>query len=323
VESWSRGTTVSDQGDQSILPASKWVPGISADDPAGEVATAILDARLKAVGYWLPLAAERSDEDIEHVHQLRIATRRAVAALRMFADLVPAPEGDEFRAKLRRIRLAADEARNWDVLGQRFLSGAAQWADPIVYQFVEQVTWRRREVQPQLVAIHRELGAEQFNRQTEQLTADVRAQHGDADRPFGQRASQDLRPVLKKFFKAAKADLSSNEALHALRIRAKKLRYAMEIVASAFAPAFRKKLYPQVSLYQDLLGAVNDHATAKVLFQEWLAKSQDALQRAFLEGVILAESSAHRDLREAFLALWTPKVVRKLRRQFRACCDVP
>ena len=39
-----------------------------------------------------------------------------------------------------------------------------------------------------------------------------------------------------------------------LRIRTKKLRYTMEIVAVAFDSAFRKKLYPQVTLFQDLLG---------------------------------------------------------------------
>jgi CHAD domain-containing protein len=255
---------------------------------------------------------------------LRIATRRAVEALRIFADLIPTPAGDDLRAKFRRIRVAADEARNWDVLGQRFLTGAEASADRVVLQLVEQIRLRRREVQPRLVEVHEDLGAEQFEQQTDQLLQHVQAQRQrNATRRFGQRAAQDLEPVLKKFLRAAKADLSSDDALHALRIRAKKLRYAMEIVASAFEPAFRKKLYPQISRYQDLLGIVNDHATAKVLFHEWWAKSQDGPQRAFLEGLILAESVAHRDLRETFLALWTPKVVGRLRRQFRACCGVP
>ena len=63
-----------------------------------------------------------------------------------------------------------------------------------------------------------------------------------------------LAPVVKKFFKAAESDLTTDESFHGLRIRTKKLRYTMEIVAVAFDSAFRKKLYPQVTLFQDLLG---------------------------------------------------------------------
>ena len=64
---------------------SKWTAGISPDQPVCEVAGRVLDARLKAVCQSLPLAAEKSDEDVEHVHQLRISVRRAVEAVRVFS----------------------------------------------------------------------------------------------------------------------------------------------------------------------------------------------------------------------------------------------
>jgi CHAD domain-containing protein len=53
--------------------------------------------------------------DVEHVHQLRVATRRAVESVRLFSTMIPDEVGGNFRATLRRIRLAADQARNWDV----------------------------------------------------------------------------------------------------------------------------------------------------------------------------------------------------------------
>jgi len=98
----------------------------------------------------------------------------------------------------------------------------------------------------------------------------------------------------------------------------KKLRYTMEIVAVAFDSEFRKKLYPQVTLFQDLLGTVNDHATAKILFRDWLSKSENAEEKAFLEGLLLAEKRASDDLRAGFLATWTPQVVSGLKQEFRA-----
>ena len=95
----------------------------------------------------------------------------------------------------------------------------------------------------------------------------------------------------------------------------------MEIVAVAFASGFRKKLYPEIGALQDAMGTVNDHAMANRLFRDWFDKSQDAEERAFLEGLLLAEGRAHEDLRQAFLATWTPKTVGRLQRQFGVYCS--
>ena len=65
---------------QSDAPGGKWVEGVSPKQPLHEAAYRILESRLSAVWHWLPLAAEKSDEDVEYVHQLRVSTRRAVEA---------------------------------------------------------------------------------------------------------------------------------------------------------------------------------------------------------------------------------------------------
>jgi CHAD domain-containing protein len=273
-------------------------------------------ARLKAVCHYLPLAAEKSDEDIEHVHQLRISVRRAVEAVRVFSGLMDEAEVDALRDRLRRIRLAADEARNWDVMCERFLQGSG-----ITSKIVEQIKAHRREAQGPIVVVYQEISADACEAKIEKLVQEVESRcHGEGKRRFGRQAHRFLDPVVKKFFDAAESDLTTDESLHGLRIRTKKLRYTMEIVAVAFDSAFRKKLYPQITLFQDLLGTVNDHATAKTLFQDWLSKSEDAEQKAFLEGLLLAEERAAKDLQAAFLGTWTPKVVYGLRRQFRAYC---
>jgi hypothetical protein len=44
----------------------------------------------------------------------------------------------------------------------------------------------------------------------------------------------------------------------------------MEVVAGAFPSSFRRRLYPRLVAFQDSLGMVNDHATARALFAEWL-----------------------------------------------------
>jgi CHAD domain-containing protein len=225
-------------------------------------------------------------------------------------------EAEALRARLRRIRLAADEARNWDVMVERFSHGG-----DIPTKILEQIKARRREVQGPIVTVYQEVTADACEAKIDSLVQVVEShRHGEGKRRFGRQAPQYLVPVVKKFFKAAESDITTDESLHALRICTKKLRYTMEIVAVAFGSAFRKKLYPQVTLFQDLLGTVNDHATAKSLFGDWQSKCEDVEQTAFSGGLLLAEQRATEDLRAAFLATWTPKVVSGLKRQFRAYC---
>jgi CHAD domain-containing protein len=296
---------------------SKWIGGISPGQPVCEVASRVLGARLKAVLHALPLAAEKSDEDHEYVHQLRISVRRAVEAVRVFSRLMQDDEADALRKRLRQIRLAADEARNWDVMCERFSQGSGE---SIIARIVEQIKSHREEAQGPMRAVYQDATAESFDAKIEKLVEDIEFHRaGEGKRRFGRLAHRYLTPVLKKFFKAAESDLSTDESLHALRIRTKKLRYTMEIVAVAFDSAFRV-LYRQVSLFQDLLGTVNDHATAKSLFRDWLSKTDDGEEKAFFEGLLLAEQRATKDLQAAFLATWTPKVVSRLKRQFRPYC---
>ena len=96
---------MSDSKRMVAVPAAtrvgKWVKGLSHDLPVTVAANRVLDARLNAVWHWLLLAASHSPEDVEYVHQLRVAARRAVAAIRIFSPLLDGPAADRMRATLR------------------------------------------------------------------------------------------------------------------------------------------------------------------------------------------------------------------------------
>jgi CHAD domain-containing protein len=304
-------------------PGSKWVKGISAKQPLQKAAHRILDSRLTAVQHWLPLAAEKSDDDVEYVHQLRVSTRRAVEAVRVFSALIPESSRQDLLGRLRQIRLAANEARDLDVLCAEFLRCADASCEDTCRKIAEAITQRRQEAQQPIVAIHDELVAGKFDEQIENLLGQIKAAgKGKAKPTFGRQARNYLKSALVKFYKASEADLSDDEAFHNLRIRTKKLRYTMEIVEATFKPCFRKKLYGRISTLQDVMGMVNDHATAKTFFSDWCVKTEDLHEKAFFRGILLAEMKAHQDLRQAFDTIWTPRTVKKLRRQFRACCRV-
>ena len=88
----------------SMARMDKWIPGVSPDDRTSDVAGRTLRFRLVAVQHYLPLADEKADEDIEYVHELRVATRRTTAALRLYADMLPRRRTARMEMRLKRTR---------------------------------------------------------------------------------------------------------------------------------------------------------------------------------------------------------------------------
>ena len=66
----------------------KWLTTATAEAPADSVARAALAERLIAVRHFLDHALSGSDE-AEGIHQLRVWTRRASAALKLFEPALP------------------------------------------------------------------------------------------------------------------------------------------------------------------------------------------------------------------------------------------
>src|SRR5262245_2600601 len=100
-------------------PTDKWVEPIREGEAVAGVAVRSLRHRLDAVLHYLPLAAEQAGQSGEHVHQLRVWTRRADAALRLYRELTPRRRSRRMRKRLRRVRRAANDARDCDVLLRR------------------------------------------------------------------------------------------------------------------------------------------------------------------------------------------------------------
>src|SRR5262249_20900183 len=93
----------------------KWIRELTAALPLADAARRVLAIRLATVHRALPLAIQDARRDIEHVHQLRVATRRARAALDIFIDCLPDGAYRAAKKELRKIRRAAGAARDWDV----------------------------------------------------------------------------------------------------------------------------------------------------------------------------------------------------------------
>lgn len=301
-----------------VATSTKRTAGVSSRQSYGSAAHRIMQAGLKEVQHWLPLAAQRRcDDDGENVHHLRVSTRRADAAAKAFSDLADKDKVAALRQKLRQIRKAADAARDIDVNAERCASRVGTSSGALRAKLQANLCELRKQAQIPLVAIHAELSDGKFAELIRALLSELKTRHPKrAAQIYGKQARSILKPTLNKFFKAAQGGMSDDADIHRLRIQAKKLRYTMEIVAPAFAPAFGGKLYRQFCKYQDILGEIRDHVIAMEALRKWLAKPCDKQERAFLQGLLTAETLAHKELKGAFQMLWTKKSIEKLTEKF-------
>jgi adenylate cyclase len=116
------------------------------------------------------------------------------------------------------------------------------------------------------------------------------------------RAFEALRAV------AALAPDSEQEAMHAVRIDAKRLRYALEFLGDALPPS-RTVLIERLVALQDHLGAINDAATASRAAGGVLL--DDAVDLTPVQRASIARYAADRDreiarLRRGVASAWEP-----------------
>lgn len=299
-----------------MIRKSKWINGTRPEQPVTEVARQAVALRLEPVWHYLPLAALSAEEDVEYVHQLRVASRRATAALDIFAALTPPRRRRQMVKWLKRIRRACGPARDDDVLAQRLKVRAAKDPAGGSAQLLAQVEAHRRDAQAPIVEVHRAMQGKAFDHRVAQLVDKLRWRGEGPEPTFIQAAEGELRKLANIFFTATEADLSVPQALHQLRIEAKRLRYAMEIFAGVFDSAFRESLYPQVEHLQELLGRVNDHATAKVRFGRDRGEADRPEVASLLEEMVAEEQAAFVESRDGFFGWWTPSKCGPLRDEF-------
>ena len=202
---------------------------------------------------------------MEYVHQLRVGTRRAAAALRVFENALPRKLLKATKRTLRRLRRAAGDARDWDVFLASLPAAkplAAATAKPALDFLIGYAIGERNAAQSRLVDTAAGAGP-LFAEQSTELPGRARpiaSESAEANPPadFGALAAQQLGVLFREFTAAVEANPAEPAALHALRIVGKRLRYAVEIFAGCFPPVVKESLYPAVEQAQELLGEVQD-----------------------------------------------------------------
>jgi CHAD domain-containing protein len=301
-----------------MIQKSKWIAVDSPNEPVTRVARRAVRDRLLWVRHYMSLSAKRPEEDVEYVHQLRVCSRRATAALATFEAFFPKRRAAWFKKQLKRIRRAAGAARDFDVLALRLATALKSESSEAAAGLSAWVADDRRKAQPAIDEVHNRLRKRKFKRRIRQLASGARFR-GPAnlcEPTFAEAARCGMRHTLEEFFAAAEADLKDTGRLHVLRIAGKRLRYAMEIFAGAFGSKFRKQLYPRVEELQEKLGEINDHVAAVAHCQRGLHEIANESQRQLLARLLAAEEKSRDESLAAFFQFWTAERSEDLRHQF-------
>jgi triphosphatase len=230
--------------------------------PLFDLAQARIDQQVAALSAHE--AGVRSGDDPEDVHQMRVATRRLRAALRLFQPVLP-PTAPDLRRELAWIADILGEARDLDVQIDSLARAAGDLqAEPEAFRPVLCLFQARQSAARE--RLRSALSTERFATLVVELRALVAQPPRDVADDGLALADQLVRETHRKLRKAGEQlhPSASPTAMHRARIRAKRFRYALECLAPLYGrPA--QRLIRRAARLQDVLGSAQDAAVLREL----------------------------------------------------------
>ncbi|MBN8889269.1 MAG: CHAD domain-containing protein, partial [Rhodospirillales bacterium] len=216
--------------------------------------------------------------DSEPVHRMRVALRRLRAVMSLFGHAVACPALAEARLALKALAAALGPARDWDVFlaGTGRQVGAAFGGEPAVARLLAAAGRQRHAA---YAARGAELENAEFRRLGVALACLAAARPWERTAPTDPDAAARRDRLLAQPLEAFAArtlrrrarhlreigpDLSGlpDAALHAIRLQAKRLRYACEVFAPLYPGRRARRMIRRLAALQDRLGLLNDASVA-------------------------------------------------------------
>jgi len=256
-------------------------PGLEADDSMAEAARKTFHFHLQRMLYHEP--GTRLGEDIEELHDMRVATRRMRAAFRVFGDYLDMEQMSPFVKGLRRTGRALGAVRDLDVFWEkthRYLDNLPP-GQPVDLEPLQMV-WKaeRERAREQMLAyldsnryIRFKARFSEFLQKPGAGAQSVVSRQGE---PLPHRLRHVVPVAVYQRLAAVRAydewvtgpDVPL-ERLHQLRIAAKGLRYALEYFREVLGPE-AKVVINEVKALQDHLGDLQDAVVASNLLRDFL-----------------------------------------------------
>ncbi|MDP2834436.1 MAG: CHAD domain-containing protein [Pseudomonadota bacterium] len=273
-------------GAVQMAPTKASWPKLDPAQAAGLAWTRLVEAALAQLVDNLPGFLEQP-EDIEYLHQVRVALRRLMSLARLLAQLSqPDPA---WLAPLREHMAVLNPARDWDVFLWETLPRLDLPHDPAFQASALALAAAARQ------AAQGALASAAFTRVVLQLgqallTPPATSKHASA---WAAKAlEQRWKDVQRRGAALSDSDQAVDDvtARHRLRIAVKKLRYAGDALANLYGQRGKATL-AGLEKVQESLGALNDLAVAERLMQALaLAHPESAFSAGHVVGALSAST---------------------------------
>lgn len=293
-------------------PTKTVQPDIHQRQNPEEAWNAVMQAAMIQMVANVPGFLERA-QDLEYLHQLRIALRRLRAGLSLAKRLPSAP--GELVQPLRRLMRGLNPARDWDVFLHETLpqtlaalgedptqarEAAPQAGEDATLELIRETAMQQRQQAQDL------LRSPEFTRLVLDLGRALMqaSETGKAAPAAPGNAQAWAANILEKRWLALRkrcrhfARLNPNER-HLARIAAKKMRYA----ADAFLPLYGKRgarFVAALAQLQNVLGSANDaHVGAQMVRELPMKNVAIGFNLGRIEGALQVEAARHANLSAA------------------------
>ena len=264
-------------GPAALAPPDVVVPTLPAKPSGADVIRVAIASSVERLLLQLPQV--HLDQDVEGVHQARVASRRLRSDLRTFGALLDGGAVEELRAELAWLGGELGRVRDADVLGQQLRRRLAAHPEIDTGAAGDVLRLLDKQRKAALAAVTGELVGPRALALLDALVA-LAAEpplQAEADGP----AAKVLPPLVAKSWRKLRRhvrqldDPPADEALHQTRILAKRVRYAAEAVRPA-APKEAAYFARHAAAIQTVLGDQHDFVVAG----QWLAAHASSLRGA-------------------------------------------
>jgi triphosphatase len=278
---------LSPDGDPDLGPDD-----IDASMSAGEVAFAILRRQCAAMLAHEP--GTRLGEDPEELHDMRVATRRMRAALKLFSGALP-EQASFYRHELKWVAGALGDVRDLDVQIEHLeeLSSKQEEDREAFGEVVEALEERRAEAHERMLEA---LNSDRYERFVSAFAGMLRRgpegeehEEGVVNEPITAVAPDLVSRRYRKWRKSGKnlSEESPPEDYHEFRKEGKQLRYALEFLTDVYGEKPTDRLVKPLKEVQDGLGRHQDQIVAAELLENVAAGARRLPPRtAFAMGAL-------------------------------------
>jgi triphosphatase len=261
----------------SPAPRHRGAPNLPAGLTVADAFGFVLGHLADVILFNAPRAAAGRDGP-EPVHEMRVAVRRLRSATALFRSAVGCPAVDAASLGLKALADRLAPARDWDVFVAETAAAVAKVLpdDASLRRLCAAAERRRRHA---YAALRAWLGSPDFRRLGITLAglAGGRAwmaaleptQLETLTLGLDEFASRALARRLHRLAAAGEAiEHLDPEALHAIRLHAKRMRYVAEVFAPLYPGKAARRFMRRLATVQDRLGRLNDSSVANGLLAE-------------------------------------------------------